>query len=221
MAGWTFVPITAQYLVGAAVAVSISFFILRKNKKSSAYKYFSLYGLALGLWMITTFLHRNAPESSLSSWLVTFSFSFGLLGVCFLFAALSALYRRATFLYLLPAIVFSIAIVFLKPLDAVTSDFGWSYVFKDQLVSIAYILIGVPYMLGIIIRGWALIKNSQVDVQRKKYKLFLLGFIISYLVGLSTSNAILMFNPNQTIHFDSNINRERTLNPGRNRINQF
>lgn len=190
-------PLTVQYLIGAGLAFSIAFIILLKNPRSSAYRYFSLYGLVIGFWMVVSFLHRNAPESGLSSTFVAFSYGFGLLGVSFLFATLLELQRRkpSNFLYLLPALGFSLYTVLSKPFDVVLTEFGWSYVPTNQLFSILYLLIGVLYMLGIIILGKSLIKNSETDMRRKRYELFLFGFIIFYVVCLSVSNYLLFLYP--------------------------
>ncbi len=197
LASWIFVPLTAQYLVGAALAFSVALFILIKNPKSTSYRYFSLYGLVVGFWMVTTFLHRNAPDSALSSELVTFSFAFGLLGVSFLFATLASLLKkRAVFIYVLPALALAVLTVFIKPLGAVMTDFGWSYVYTSELFSIIFVIGGFPYLAGIFIAGWSLIKKSETDALRKKYKLFLLGFVIFYMVCLSASNLMLNYNLN-------------------------
>ena len=56
-----------QYLISGAISIFLSFYILAQSKKSIALKFLSIYGFAVSLWEITSFISKTAPTAILAA----------------------------------------------------------------------------------------------------------------------------------------------------------
>jgi len=193
LAGGYLIPWTLQYFVGGGLALVISSYLLLKNPKSWVYRYFFLFGFSVSMWEFLAFFHRNAPTADLSVNFFVFDMFFYFLSFSFLLITLLTL-RRGKLTYALisiPAFIVAIFLILAKPFDIFWTDFGWNFKFVWSISLIPYMATFIGYIVSIIIVGGLMIKESKVAVLRKKIVLILTGFIIFYLIGLTTVNLFL------------------------------
>ena len=171
LAGWYFVPWTLQYFVGGGLALLISMYLLSKNPKSWAYRYFFLFGFSVGVWEFLAFFHRNAPTADLSLKFFLFDMFFVLLSFSFLLIMLLTFQKKKITYSLIsiPAIAMGIFLILVEPFEVFLTDFGWSYKFIfTGAVPVSYLVTWVGYAAFIIIAGGWLIKRTKVLMLRKK-----------------------------------------------------
>ncbi len=198
MGGWQFIPWTLQYLLGGILAFLISLYVLSKNPKSWAYRFFSFYGSFVSLWGFTAFFHRNAPTAGMSAEFFALDTFFGSAVMAFLLITLLT-FRRERLLNLLvlaPAFILGILGAIFKPFDIFWTNFGWNYRYTSPEYLNLVVLMGMGYIVSILIVGWLLLKNSKTTVQRKKYSLILYGYLFLYAIGFSASNTLITCYPN-------------------------
>jgi hypothetical protein len=195
MAGWYFIPITLQYLVGSGLIFLISFFLILKNSKSWVYRSFFLYGLFAGLWILMAFFHRNAPNAELSADFITVGAVFGLIFPAFLLITFLMLKKQSklNLLALLPAIFLGAVTLYLMPFKISWTTFGWSYGYSSDWYFATFVVFNLAYVVANLAVGIDLIKTAPTELLRKKYAVLLISYFVFYVVAVSISNMLLVY----------------------------
>lgn|GEM_PF-1672155 len=193
MATWHFFPWSVQYLIGGAVVLSISVYLLRKNQKSWVYQALFLFGLSIALWVFLAFFHRNAPTAALSKQFFRVDLFFGSIAHSFLLLTLLFYFRQKRIFVatIAPAFFEGLIAVLFAPFEIVWSGaaLGWAYKFEPYFTTLSY-AVGVPYVIFIIIFGYILLRKSH-GIARRKFIIILPSFVIFYILGLGTTNVLI------------------------------
>lgn len=193
--GWSFVPITIQYLAGGILAFITTFLVFKKNPRSLTYQIFFLFGLSATVWMFSVFIGRNAPSINFSVQAYrSVMFTFLLTQPLLLLTLLSIKSENIKqFLWLIPALALALYSVIMAPYTVVWTYFGWSYSLNADIAKMS-IPIWAGYPVGIGIISVVLAKKAVIESLRKKYLLIFFGFII-YFVALTITNFLMWLYP--------------------------
>jgi len=193
--GWSFVPITIQYLAGGILAFITTFLVFKKNPRSLTYQIFFLFGLSATVWMFSVFIGRNAPSINFSVQAYrSVMFTFLLTQPLLLLTLLSIKSENIKqFLWLIPALALALYSVIMAPYSVIWTNFGWSYSLNADIAKMS-IPIWAGYPVGIGIISVVLAKKAVIESLRKKYLLIFFGFII-YFVALTITNFLMWLYP--------------------------
>jgi hypothetical protein len=197
MSEWHFIPWTSQYLIGLVVAVVTTISLLRREKDGKSQWNILALGIPVALWMIFIFLHRNAPDASMSAIFLKGSFP----ATWTFLASLSLIvislrgFRRWHLLVFIPAIFESILLFFRLPLDFFWTAHGWSY-FADisQILNLQSIVVFYLYIIATTFVAAVMIKK--VKHLRRAYTIFFGGIVAFQGVGLISTNLLIIADPN-------------------------
>ncbi len=198
MGPWQFAPWSLQYIVGGALSLAISLYLLRKGGGTRIYLAFFAFGFSVALWLFFIFLHRIAPSSELSKWFFRFGFFFLTLAHPFLLFLILYLQkkRRLWVLSILPAVIVAFFGIIRAPFDIVWASpaLGWSYKLGLYFERF-YFWFHIGYMVAILLAGVFLVLNARTRILRKKYTIILLSYLVFYCVGMAVTQPILQSNP--------------------------
>jgi len=196
MLHWHFTAWALQYLIGGAIALSLSIYLLRKNQESWAYRLFFLFGFSVALWVFLAFLHRTAPTAILSKQFLRFDLFFVSISSPSLLLMLLFYFKqkRVYAATIVPAFVLGLVAILLAPFKILWGGpaLGWSYEFEPYFRPLFY-GVNISYAIPIFIVGYMLIRNSR-GIARKKYVVILLG-IAFYGVGGVITNLMVEQSP--------------------------
>jgi len=140
------------------------------------------------------FLHRNAPNASLSKLFFELGSGFASLVYPMLFLVVSFLGNgsKKHILVMVPNIMFFIYILVHEPIKVFWTTFGWSYEFTQ--ISSSYILFSLTIFYIILNYIWIIkpIRESRVPIIKRKYKFILYGFTVMFFVGVVIFNTLLL-----------------------------
>jgi signal transduction histidine kinase len=190
--------IEIQYIIGGALSFLVSSYVLVKGPKTIVSKCLSIFGFTITVWEAATFLFRTAADVSTAM----FFFRIMLLSshLCypiFLFTILNIRERKSQkffFAILLPAII-QTALIFqneyIVNYDFFQNIFGWTYTVKSyQPILIFVSVIFMSYLFGVVLALLILIRNSKVQLLRKKYIVLLTSFVSFQILGTTLINAL-------------------------------
>jgi len=194
MSGWHFIPLTIQYPIAGIIAIAVAYYVLHKNRNSTPAKFFAIFAIFISIWQFSIFLHRNAPNATISKLLFELGAGFASLIYPALFLVVSFLQNgsRKYLLVLVPNLAFFIYLLIYGPLDVFWTEFGWSYKFAHPLASYFLSLLTIFYV--ILNYTWIIrpIKESKIPIVRKKYKFILYGFTIIFFFGIVIYNIFIL-----------------------------
>jgi len=190
---WYLFPWTIQYIVGGVLAILVGSYIVSKNPKSWAYRYFFLFGILIGIWELLAFFHRNAPTAAISMIFLKFDVVLAFLSISVFLLFFLTLLKNKPFnlLSIAPALALGAFVVSTGPLEVFWTSFGWSFRFIPQSF-LLFAIIGGGYFFSIVTVGWLLVKKSKIKILQRKYILMLGGYIFFFLIGIGASNFLLM-----------------------------
>jgi len=187
-----------QYLVGGALSLFVSVYVLLRRPRTLALGFLFVFGLVISLWEVSTFFYRTAPNELIAAYyfrlvILTSHIGFPL----YLLTILNIRERRNTKILLLILIpmVLQVALMFFESYWANYEFFhiklGWVYrVSSYQLPLVVVGAVFICYLIGIVIALLVLIKKTGLPLLRKKYIILLVSFILFQLVGTTMVNAL-------------------------------
>ena len=192
MSEWHLIPLTFQYLIAGNIALVLAIYVLAKNRGSMPAKFFASFAIFIALWQFLIFLHRNAPNASLSKLFFEIGTGFASFIYPTLFLMVSYLQdgNKKHLAIVIPNIIFFIYILVYAPFDVFWTDLGWSYAFKME---VPYILFPLTVSYVALNYVWIIkpIRESKVPIVRKKYKFILYGFTVIFFIGVVIYNILL------------------------------
>lgn len=194
MSEWHLILLTVQYLMAGNISLILAFLVLYKNRYSTSARLFACFAIFLAIWQFMMFLHRNAPDASLSKLFFEVGTGFASLMLPALFLTVTFLQdgSKKYFITIIPNLIFFAFLLIYGPFEVFWTEFGWSYAFKPELSS--YILLPLTIFYIILNYVWIIkpIMKSRVPLIRKKYKFILFGFTILFTVGVVLYNTVLL-----------------------------
>ncbi len=187
-----------QYLIGGALSLLVSIYVLVKGPRTLASKCLLIFGLIVTVWECTTFLYRTAPDvSAAMTFFRIMILSSHLCYPIFLFTVFNIRERRDfrfLLIILLPAIVQSILIFqdsYIMSYEFFQNELGWVYkVNSFQPILIFVGVIFVSYLFGVVLALLILIRNTRAQLLRRKYTILLGSFISFQILGTTVVNAL-------------------------------
>jgi len=188
-----------QYLIGGALSIIVSLYILFNRPKTLPLSFLFLFGVAMSSWEISSFMYRTAPSVAECARFFRIMIISSHLGFpLYLLTILSIKYKWSTkklFLVLLPLII-QILIMFQN--DYIENYYffltksGWGYrVVNFSPLFILSSVIFVGYLFAIIISLFNLIRKADLPLLKKKYIVLLLGFLFFQVIGTTMTNALI------------------------------
>jgi signal transduction histidine kinase len=187
-----------QYLIGGALSFLVSTYVLVKRPRTLASKYLLIFGLTITVWEGATFLYRTAPDVSTA--MLFFRIMILSSHLCypiFLFTILNIQEKRdyKSLLVILLPVILQIALIFqyqyIANYEFFQNELGWVYKVNNyQPILIIVSVIFVSYLLGIVFALLVLIKNTKVQLLRKKYIIILTSFVSFQILGTTLINAL-------------------------------
>lgn len=188
-----------QYLLGAALSLGVSVYILHRGVKTSASRLLIVFGLLVFTWEIFSALYRSeliASDARLYFWVILIvshlSYPIYLLTVLNIRRERS---RKLMFLLLIPGLIDAIIVAtdqYYSSFSFLLTDYGRTY--RIIGISLPIILDGIiyiGYLAMIIVSLLLLIKGTNFTFQRKQYVNFLIIFIVFQVVGLNITNSLI------------------------------
>lgn len=190
-----------QYVVGGALSLFVSIYILLKRPRSLALKFLFLFGLVVSLWEFSCILSNKAPNVIAAANL----FKIVLLTshLCFPLYLLTILTiredrsRKVLLLSFLPAVIQMVVMLqadYFVNYQFFRSKFGWVYrVVSYQLPLIVVSVVFIGYLLGIFVVLLRLTVKTRFPLLKRKYTILLVSFTLFQVVGTTLTNALLAF----------------------------
>ncbi|MGQ9787718.1 MAG: hypothetical protein ACUVQM_00140 [Candidatus Hadarchaeaceae archaeon] len=172
--------------------------LIIRNPKSWVYRSFFLYGLFAGIWILMAFLHRNAPTPELSADFITLGAIFGYTFPAFLLITFLMLKKQTlrNLVALVPAIIMGAITIFTFPFKVFWTDFGWSYGYAYDWYFMTAVFINLAYIVANLVVGINLVRTATIKLLRKKFMLLLISYFVFYVVAISITNILLIYNAN-------------------------
>jgi nitrogen-specific signal transduction histidine kinase len=191
-----------QYLIGGALSLITSLYLLSRRPKTTALKFLVLFGLVTSMWGVSSFLYRRAPSITEAAYyfriiILTSHMGFPL----YLLTVLNIREKRSLkvmFLILLPAALQASMILrddYITNFRFFLTEYGWAYRvvrFQPSLIIAGVLFVG--YLLGIFLSLLILIKKASFPFLKKKYLILLLSFISFQVFGTTLTSALIGMN---------------------------
>lgn len=188
-----------QYLIGGALSIIVSLYIIFIRPKTLPLKFLFLFGLAMSVWEFSSFLYRTAPSAAECARFFRIMIISSHLGFpLYLLTILSVQEKwnlKKLSLVLIPVIV-QMSIMFQKDYMEnyyfILTESGWGYKainFSPTFVISGVIFVG--YLLGIVISLFNLIKKIDFPLLKKKYIILLFSFLSFQIIGTTMTNALI------------------------------
>ena len=191
-----------QYIVGGALSLLVSTYILARQPRTLALRFLLLFGLAVSVWEISSFLSKIAPNAVAAANIYKITILAN--HVCFplyLATILTIREKRSgnTLLLIFIPVILQVAAVlqdsYFDSFEFVQTEFGWVYrvVGYDFLFTISNAIYAV-YLAAILIILLDLARKTRFPLLRRKYTILLVSFVLFQLVGTIFTNALHSFN---------------------------
>jgi len=188
-----------QYVVGGALSLLVSLYVLARHPKTLALKLLLAYGLVVSLWEISAFLSIGASDRiSASNYLYLNLLTSGLSFPLYLLTVLNIREKTTrSSMAVLIAVAVQMALFreFFADFDVVLTESGWAYrITGGSFLFYVYGAVFVGYMVSIIVVLADLARKTMFPLLRKKYVILLASFAGFQAIGTTLTNASVAFN---------------------------
>ena len=187
-----------QYILGAAIIIALSLFIIHKFKANTITISLLSFGILIAVWEILVFFHRVAGTAAESLSIFRISGIVGpyIYGFYFLIFLNIWKSRKRNLICLTPSIIGSIISLTFESYEVVPGAYGWAYRRLPVSPNANLAIFGstAVYMLIIIVVLIYLLAKSPSKDLKAKFLDILLAFVMFQVVGLLVTNVFLIQN---------------------------